>query len=78
MKVSGAFHSRYMENARKQFEPYISTFEFGKLTIPVISNVYARLYKQDAIKQHLLEQLISPVKWNEASRYLMGKGSDGI
>lgn len=75
LKVSGAFHSRYMENARTQFEQFIDSFTFLPLTIPVISNVYARPYKQACIKQWLLEQFTQSVKWTETIRYLMGKGS---
>jgi trans-AT polyketide synthase, acyltransferase and oxidoreductase domains len=73
LKVSGAFHSRYMENTKKEFAQYLDSFDFLTLTIPVISNVYARPYKQANIKQWLLEQLTNPVKWTESIRYLMGK-----
>jgi len=71
LKTSGAFHSRYMEEARREFEVFINTFEFFPLTIPVISNVHARPYKQSDIKQNLIEQITHPVKWTESIRYLM-------
>jgi len=74
LKTSGAFHSRYMEVARKEFEIFIQTFKFSELTIPVISNVYARPYKQSDIKQNLVKQIVHPVKWTESIRYLMGLG----
>ena len=72
LKTSGAFHSRYMEEARREFEVFINTFEFFPMTIPVISNVHARPYKQSDIKQNLIEQITHPVKWTESIRYLMG------
>ncbi|AJQ25402.1 ACP S-malonyltransferase [Pelosinus fermentans] len=72
LKTSGAFHSRYMEEARREFEVFINTFEFFPMTIPVISNVHARPYKESDIKQNLIEQITHPVKWSESIRYLMG------
>lgn len=74
LKVSGAFHSRYMENSRKEFEEYLKQFELKTPSIPVISNVSARPYKGNGIKKTLASQISSPVKWCESIRYLMGKG----
>ncbi len=74
LTVSGAFHSRYMSEARKEFEKTLDTVNFQPLSIPVISNVYARPYSQARIKTTLAEQINSSVKWSESIRYLMGKG----
>lgn len=74
LRVSGAFHSRYMVEAGKKFEQYISQFNFSKLNIPVISNVYARAYKQGDISRNIIEQMSNSVKWTESIQYLMGKG----
>ncbi|MGA1790301.1 MAG: ACP S-malonyltransferase, partial [bacterium] len=74
LKVSGAFHSRYMETARGEFEAFLENFKFRDLTIPVISNVKARAYTKERIKQLLADQINHSVKWTESIRYLMGKG----
>ncbi|MCL6590823.1 MAG: ACP S-malonyltransferase [Firmicutes bacterium] len=74
LKTSGAFHSRYMEEAKKQFEDFLNSFQFLKIQIPVISNVYARPYQQASIKSNLIDQITRPVKWTESIRYLMGLG----
>ncbi|GBF33011.1 malonyl CoA-acyl carrier protein transacylase [Desulfocucumis palustris] len=74
LKTSGAFHSRYMTEAKKEYEKFTKNLEFYELNIPVISNVYARPYKQSDIKQNLVQQIICPVRWTESIRYLMGLG----
>ncbi len=78
LKVSGAFHSRYMQHAKESFEEYIEQYEFSKIQIPIISNVKARPYSQKEIKKILAEQITSSVKWTESIRYLMGKGVEEI
>ncbi len=74
LKVSGAFHSRYMENARIQFCEFINQFEFYPPDIPVVSNTTARPYKKSEIKRNMSEQITSAVMWSESIRYIMGKG----
>jgi malonyl CoA-acyl carrier protein transacylase len=74
LNVSGAFHSSYMGPARQEFEKFLDTIEFSELSIQVISNVYARPYKQSDIKKNLAEQITSSVRWTETIQYLLGKG----
>lgn len=74
LNVSGAFHSRYMEEAAREFERYIDQQTFTEMKIPVISNVYGREYKQENIKHCLTEQMTHSVKWTDSIRYLMGRG----
>lgn len=74
LNVSGAFHSQYMSEAQKTFAMYLDQFEFSEMTAPVISNVFARPYQQEIIKQILADQITSPVKWTESIRYLMELG----
>lgn len=74
LNVSGAFHSRYMENARQEFEAYILEQSFSAIQIPVISNVFARPYQQQAIASTLSRQITHAVQWTDSIRYLMGRG----
>ncbi|MCB2360138.1 ACP S-malonyltransferase [Clostridium estertheticum] len=74
LKVSGAFHSKFMNETKKEFEIFLDSIEFQPLTIPVISNVYARPYEQFNVKKTLAKQINHTVKWNESICYLMGKG----
>ncbi|MCY8867584.1 ACP S-malonyltransferase [Bacillus inaquosorum] len=74
LNVSGAFHSRYMNEAKQEFKQFIDSFHFEPLAIPVISNVYAEPYHQDRLKETLSEQMDSTVKWTDSIRFLMGRG----
>lgn len=74
LNVSGAFHSRYMNHAKQEFEQFLDTFHFAPLSIPVISNVYARPYSSEVIKPTLADQINHSVKWTESIRFLMEKG----
>lgn len=75
LNVSAAFHSRYMQEVRAEYERYLRGFEFGELTIPLISNVHARPYEQKDISANLADQLYMPVRWSESIRYLLSKGN---
>ncbi|GMA97726.1 ACP S-malonyltransferase [Pelosinus sp. IPA-1] len=74
LKTSGAFHSRYMEAAKRKFDAYINSFRFSELMIPVISNVHARPYQQAEIGANLLQQITHPVRWTESIKYLLSLG----
>ncbi|WP_435002856.1 ACP S-malonyltransferase [Bacillus atrophaeus] len=74
LNVSGAFHSRYMDEAKREFEQFVDTFHFNHLSFPVISNVYAQPYIEEKLKETLSLQMNSTVKWNESIRFLMGRG----
>jgi trans-AT polyketide synthase/acyltransferase/oxidoreductase domain-containing protein len=74
LKVSGAFHSRYMEKARNEFETFLESFIFSTPQIKVVSNIHARPYNSADIKVNMLDQINGSVKWTESVRYLLGKG----
>ena len=75
LRVSGAFHSRYMEQAKKEFTEFINQFTFQRLQIPVISNVTAQPYPNHTDpKQLLAEQITTSVQWTDTVRYLLAQG----
>lgn len=74
LKTSGAFHSRYMQEAKMEFEKYLTNFEFVTPKIPVVSNVHATFYSMDDIKKNLADQITCSVRWADSIRYLMNRG----
>lgn len=75
LKVSGAFHSRYMAAARDELRRYLQEFDFAPPKIPVISNVTARPYTGiSQIRELVGMQMDHPVRWMESICYLMGRG----
>lgn len=78
LNVSGAFHSRYMKDAEKEFADYLEEKEFLSLRFPVISNLHARPYKNEEIKTNLTLQMTNQVKWTDTIRRLMGLENNEI
>lgn len=75
LKVSAAFHSRYMEEAAAQFSEFLAGYEFGELKIPVISNVEAAPYEETRIAETLTKQLSNPVRWVESVEWVLKQPS---
>lgn len=73
LKVSGAFHSRYMQSVSDDFKEFIKSFQFSKMTIPVISNIYAKPYGEQELRENLVLQITNTVKWTETIQYLLNE-----
>jgi len=71
LRVSGAFHSRYMAPAQAEFASFLRGFRFEPLRIPVLSNAFARPYEDGAIAETLAAQIASPVRWTEIASQLL-------
>jgi trans-AT polyketide synthase/acyltransferase/oxidoreductase domain-containing protein len=74
LRVSAAFHSRFMKPAMVEFSRFVAGFELAAPAIPVIANLTARPYRTEQLRQTMSEQISSPVRWSESIRYLIGKG----
>ncbi len=77
--VSGAFHSALMQPARNEFEKKLNEINVGNSTKPVYANVSAQAVTQgDEIKELLLQQITSPVRWEETINNMIKDGYDSF
>ena len=76
LNVGGAFHSPLMEPARAELADAIERTEVKKPLCPIYQNVTA-LPETDPerIKQNLLLQLTSPVRWTQSVRNMLRDGA---
>lgn len=63
LKVSAAFHSRYMRDAQNEFATFLGGFTLRAPRATVIANATARPYEADSIAATLASQIASPVLW---------------
>lgn len=77
LAVSGAFHSKYMENAGKEFEKYLADFELNNAKLPVITNVDANeTTSADEFKAKMPKQISSSVHWTQTIQKMIENGVD--
>ncbi|MFC4409248.1 ACP S-malonyltransferase [Chungangia koreensis] len=75
--VSGPFHSELMRPASGRLDDVLSSIDMQNATVPVISNVTAEpVVSAKEIKPLLVEQLYSPVLWEDTVRKLIDLGVD--
>ena len=77
LSVSGAFHSPLMEPARAKLGEAIEATAFKAPSCPVYQNVTAKAETNPAaIKDNLLKQLTSPVRWTQTIRNMRADGAE--
>lgn len=75
LKVGGAFHSSLMEPARVELAEAINSTNFNTPICPVYQNADAKPYTDPAqIKENLIKQLTSPVKWTYIMQNMIADG----
>lgn len=76
LSVSGAFHSPLMEAARVELGKAIEKTEVRTPSCPIYQNVTAKPETDPArIKENLLQQLTSPVKWTQTVENMLADGA---
>ncbi|MBR7794904.1 MAG: ACP S-malonyltransferase [Bacillota bacterium] len=79
LNVSGPFHSRLMKSANEAFSEYLNKVTINDAAIPIYANVSASPVRENAeIKELLIKQLYSPVRFEESIRNMMEKEVDAF
>ncbi|WLD95119.1 ACP S-malonyltransferase [Alkalihalobacillus sp. AL-G] len=77
LQVSGPFHSELMKPAAEKMETILDKLSIIDAKVPVIANVTAKpIEKTGEIRAKLIEQIYSPVRWEETIRYLLDQDVD--
>lgn len=75
LAVSGGFHSPFMESAAIQLEKVLGETSFAPGRLPVYANYTAQPYGEDPARW-LVNQVKSPVRWQETVEALILQGVD--
>ncbi|MDR2520591.1 MAG: ACP S-malonyltransferase [Bacteroidales bacterium OttesenSCG-928-I14] len=76
LNVNGAFHSPLMEQAKDELAEAISSITFTNPICPIYQNVTAKgEIVSTTIKNNLISQLISPVKWKQSIENMITDGA---
>lgn len=76
LPVGGAFHSSLMEPAREELQTAIEATKFHNPTCAVYQNAVARaVMDKEEIKQNLIDQLTSPVRWTQSVKAMIADGA---
>jgi malonyl CoA-acyl carrier protein transacylase len=70
LKVSAPFHSRYMQEAQREFQSLLDETPFGTPSIPVVANVTGKPYDPDSVRETLSAQIGSSVRWLDSMLFL--------
>jgi [acyl-carrier-protein] S-malonyltransferase len=75
LPVAGAYHSQLMASARTKLEAELGKVKIDAPKVQVISNVTAKPHAGTTeIRQRLVEQVTSSVRWEESMRQLLSQG----
>ena len=75
LAVSAPFHTPMMKPAAEALAVDIASTEFRNPTTPVVHNVTAHIEASaDAIKQLMVEQVYSAVKWTQSVEFMVANG----
>jgi [acyl-carrier-protein] S-malonyltransferase len=77
LDVSGPFHSSLMKPAAEKFQAVLDNIALNDASVPVIGNVTAEpMTEASEFKKRLVEQLYSPVLWEDSVSKMLELGVD--
>jgi [acyl-carrier-protein] S-malonyltransferase len=75
LSVAGAFHTTIMQPADQKLAEALASVAMQSPRIPVVSNVDAATHSDpEEIRQLLVRQVISPVRWEDSLRWMLENG----
>ncbi len=75
LPVSAPFHTSLMRPAAERLAPLLEAVEFVDAAVPVVSNVTAQpVRRAQEVREVLLRQVASPVRWEESVRTMAAMG----
>ena len=79
LPVSAPFHSSLMKPAGERLEKALEEISVSDLKIPVVTNMEAEANtSKDRVKELLVSQVSSPVRWEESMRKMVEKGIEQV
>jgi [acyl-carrier-protein] S-malonyltransferase len=75
LPVAGAYHSPLMASAQPKLRAELERVTLAAPKLTVVANVTARPHEGPGpIRERLVDQVTSSVRWEESMRYLLGQG----
>lgn len=79
LQVSAPFHSPLMKPAGMRLKEVLENISIQSLKTPVVTNVEAKANTDaERVKPLLIEQVSSPVRWEESMRWMVEEGIDRV
>ncbi len=75
LKVSGAFHSPYMNPAAEEFAECLKAYELKQPALPVYANLTAKPYEGN-VAEMMTNQVNHPVRWTATVKNMNADGID--
>lgn len=75
LKVSGGFHSPFMDSASEKLASLLQGMKPGEAEIPVYGNLDAQIYGENP-QQRIIQQVNHPVRWQETIENMVKAGAD--
>ena len=77
LNVSGPFHSPLLQEAGQELKKVLDRVEFSNLEVPYVTNVTAQyVYDVKEIKELLVQQITSSVRWQQSVEEMIRQGVD--
>jgi [acyl-carrier-protein] S-malonyltransferase len=79
LNVSAPFHCALMKPAQEKLAPHLERLTFNEPQMPVVTNAEARVTTEPAeLRDALLRQVSSPVRWLESMQLLLDKDVETV